>query len=211
MAGMLCTSGLRAQDTLPKSKFSAGADFFSNYIWRGSKFGKGPAFQPSVRFTTGGLTVGVWGSFDASGYTETDPYISYSFPFGVSFGITDYYYPGLGGSFFSDSSNAYEINLGYAFKGLSLSANYIINEAPVPASSGSDVFVQAGYAFKYFNIGIGAGNGWHTYDTKFNVCHISVGTSKTIQITDKFSVPVTGQVILNPDKKQLFVVVGFSL
>jgi len=211
LAGMLFTTVLQAQDTVPKYTFSAGADFYSNYIWRGSKFGTGPAFQPSVKFVTGGLTVGVWGSFDASGYTETDPYISYSLPFGLSFGVTDYYYPGLGGSFFSDSSNAYEINLGYTIKGLSLSANYIINEAPVPASSGSDVYFQAGYAFKFFNVSIGAGNGWHTSDTNFNVCHISVGTSKTIQITDKFSVPVTGQVILNPDKKQLFVVVGFSL
>jgi hypothetical protein len=208
---VLGTTQLRAQADSSKSNFIVGADVYSNYIWRGSKFGKGPAFQPSVKFVTGGLTIGVWGSFDASGYTESDPYISYSLPFGLSFGLTDYYYPGLGGSFFSDSSNAYEINLGYTLKGLTLSANYIINEAPVPASSGSDVYLQAGYAFKKFNVGIGAGNGWHTKDTKFNVCHIFIGTGKTIQITDKISVPVTGQVILNPDKKELFVVVGFSL
>jgi hypothetical protein len=208
---LLTVTGLKAQDNSEKSNFSVGADIYSNYIWRGTKFGQGPAFQPAVKFVTSGLTIGVWGSFDASGYTETDPYISYSLPFGLSLGVTDYYYPGLGGSFFSDSSNAYELNLGYTIKGLSLSANYIVNEAPVPASSGSDVFFQAGYAFKKFNVSIGAGNGWHTSDTKFNVCQITVGTNKTIAITDKFSVPVTGQVILNPDKKQLFVVVGFSL
>jgi hypothetical protein len=200
-----------AQDAKPKCDFLVGADVYSNYIWRGTKFGKGPAFQPSVKFVTGGLTVGVWGSFDASGYSESDPYISYSFPFGLSLGITDYYYPFLGGSFFSDSSNVYELNLGYTLKGLSLSANYIVNKAPVPASSGSDVYFQAGYAFKKFNVGIGAGNGWHTADSKFNVCHISVGTNKTIEVTDKLSIPVTGQVIVNPDKKQIFVVVGFSL
>jgi uncharacterized protein (TIGR02001 family) len=208
---LLSATQLNAQDEKPKSNFIVGADIYSNYIWRGTKFGSGPAFQPSVKFVTGGLTIGVWGSFDASGYTETDPYISYSLPFGLSLGVTDYYYPGLGGSFFSDSSNAYELNLGYTVKGLSLSANYIINEAPVPASSGSDLYFQAGYAFKNFNISIGAGNGWHTSDTEFNVCHLAIGTGKTIEITDKLSIPVTGQVILNPDKKQLYVVVGFSL
>ena len=59
------------------------------------KYGQGPAIQPTVKYVAGGLTVGVWGSFDASGYAETDPYISYALPFGLSFGLTDYYYPGL--------------------------------------------------------------------------------------------------------------------
>ncbi len=207
----LTALNLDAQEEEKTSSFSAGADFYSNYIWRGSKFGIGPAFQPSVSFETGGLTIGVWGSFDASGYTETDPYISYSLPFGLSLGLTDYYYPGLGGSFFSDSSNAVEFNLGYSIKGLSLSANYIFNEASVPASSGGDLYFQAGYDFGNFNLTVGAGNGWHTSDTEFNVCQIALGTSKEIKITDNFSVPVTGSVILNPDKKELYVVVGFSL
>jgi hypothetical protein len=119
----MIVSALKAQDTAEKANFSVGADIYSNYIWRGTKYGQGPAFQPAVKFVTGRLTVGVWGSFDASGYMETDPYISYSLPFGLSFGMTDYYDPYLGGSFFADSSNAYEVNLGYTLKGLSLSAN----------------------------------------------------------------------------------------
>jgi hypothetical protein len=200
-----------AQEEEKVSPFSVGADFYSNYIWRGSKFGTGPAFQPSVKFAAKGLTIGVWGSFDAGGYTEADPYISYSFPFGLSLGVTDYYYPTAGGKLFSDSSNAVELNLGYALKGLSLSANYIVNEAAYPASAGADMYFQAGYAFKNFNVSIGAGDGWHTSDTEFNVCHIAVGTSKTIAITDKFSVPVSGSVIVNPEKEQLFIVVGFTL
>ena len=62
------------------SKFSVGADLYSNYIWRGTKFGQGPSIQPSVKFVTGGFTAGVWGSFDAIGYAEADPYISYTLP-----------------------------------------------------------------------------------------------------------------------------------
>jgi len=207
----ICALNVKAQEEEKKSPFTVGADFYSNYVWRGSVLGTGPAFQPSVKFNTGGLTIGVWGSFDAAGYAEADPYISYAFKNGLSLGITDYYYPRAGGSFTADSTNAVEINLGYTTGGLSLSANYILNEASVAASAGKDKYFQAAYAFKNFNISVGAGDGWHTSDGEFNVCHVGIGTGKVIKITDNFSIPVTGQVIFNPEKNQLFMVVGFSL
>lgn len=207
----ICTLNVKAQEEEKKSPFTVGADFYSNYIWRGSKLGTGPAFQPSVKYNSGGLTVRVWGSFDASGYTEADPYISYAFKNGLSIGLTDYYFPSLGGSFTADSTNAVEINLGYTTGGLSLAANYILNEASVAASKGKDKYFQAAYAFKNFNVSVGAGDGWHTSDGEFNVCHVGIGTGKVIKITDSFSIPVTGQVIFNPDKNQMFMVVGFSL
>jgi len=206
----ICSLNVNAQEEEKKSPFSLGADFYSNYVWRGSALGTGPAFQPSVKFNTGGLTIGVWGSFDASGYAEADPYISYAFK-GFSVGLTDYYYPRAGGSFASDSTNAFEINAGYAIGGLSLSANYILNEASVAASAGKDMYFQASYAFKNFNVGVGAGDGWHTADGEFNVCNIFLGTGKVIKITDNFSIPVTGQVVYNPDKDKFYMVVGFSL
>jgi len=76
-----------------KAQFTAGVDLYSSYVWRGSKFA-GPSVQPSVKLTTGGLTAGVWGSYDFTSYKETDPYISYSSPIGLSVGVTDYYYEG---------------------------------------------------------------------------------------------------------------------
>lgn len=205
----ICTMSVNAQEE-SKSSFTAGADFYSNYVWRGSLFGQGPAFQPTVKFTSGIFTAGVWGSFDASGYAEADPYFSLAIPGGISLGMTNYYYPRLG-SFASDSTSAYEINLGYATGGLSLSANYILNKASVAGSAGNDKYFQASYAFKNVSLTVGAGDGWHTSDGKFNVCNIALGTGKEIKITDSFSIPVTGQVIFNPQKNQLFMVVGFSL
>lgn len=212
-AGLLLATGMKAQDESPKTSFTAGADVYSNYVWRGSKLGTGPAIQPSVKLTAGGLTLGVWGSFDAAGYMEADPYISYSFPFGLSLGITDYYYPGLSLFETSDTagSHALELNGGFTVGGLTLSANYIVNEAGGAASAGGDKYFQATYAFKQFNVFLGAGDGWHTTDGKFAVCNIGVGTSKEIKITDTFSVPVTGQVIVNPEREALYLVVGFSL
>jgi len=206
----ICTLNVKAQEE-SKSSFTAGADFYSNYVWRGSALGTGPAFQPTVKFTSGIFTAGVWGSFDASGYAEADPYISFALKNGLSIGLTDYYYPRAGGAFTADSTNAVEINAGYAIGSLTLSANYILNKASVAASAGNDKYFQASYAFKKCSLTVGAGDGWHTSDGKFNVCNIALGTSKVIKITDSFSIPVTGQVIFNPEKNQMFMVVGFSL
>ena len=209
---IISTIRLQAQDAVATSKFTAGADLYSNYIWRGTKYGQGPSVQPSLKFVSGGLTAGVWGSFDASGYAEADPYISYTLPFGLSLGLTDYYYPGLAFFEVSDTagSHAFEINGGFAKGGFSLSANYIVNEAGGAASAGGDMYFQAGYAFKDFSLFAGAGNGWHTSDSKFALCNLGIGSTKTIRITDSLSIPVNGQIILNPEKEQLYIVVGFS-
>ncbi len=135
------------------------------------------------------------------------------FSFGLSLGVTDYYLTDLDYFDYSDStgSHAFELTAGYEIKGLSLSANYILNEAGGIESEGGDIYLEAGYAFKYFSIFLGAGNGWTTSDGEFAVCNIGIRAEKEIKITDSFSIPVTGQVVFNPDKKNLFVVVGFSL
>jgi hypothetical protein len=211
----LFTNNLMAQDTEDEkpSKFSPGVDFYSSYIWRGSKLGTGPAVQPYLEFATGGLTLGAWGSFDASGFSETDLYAIYSLPFGLSVGLTDYYYPDLDYFDYSDStgSHAFELTAGYEIKGLSLSANVILNQAGGIGSEGGDIYLEAAYSFKYFSIFLGAGNGWTTSDGDFAVCNIGIKAEKEIKITDNFSIPLNGQVIFNPDRKSLYVVVGFSL
>jgi hypothetical protein len=194
-------------------KFSTGADTYSSYVWRGTKYGKGPAIQPKLEFKTGPFTAGAWGSFDFSGYQETDLYFSFSLPAGISLGMYDYYYPDLDYFEFSDTtgSHAFEINLGFSKGGLALSANYILNEAGHAGSEGGDKYFEVKYSFDAFNLFAGAGDGWHTVDGNFTVCNIGLGTSRTIKITDSFSIPVTGQLIFNPDREQMYIVVGFTL
>lgn len=213
LASFLFTvSVVRAQEET-ESKFQIGTDVYTNYIWRGSKLGTGPSLQPSIEFTTGGLSLGVWGAFDASGYMETDPYISYEFPFGLTLGLSDYYLPSLPLFEVTDTagSHAFEVNAGFTVGGFSLNTNYILNEAGGIGSAGGDMYFQAGYEFRDFNIFLGAGDGWHTSDGEFAICNVGIGAAKEIKITDTFSVPVSGQVIINPEREQLFVVVGFSL
>lgn len=200
------------------SPFDAGADIYSSYIWRGTKYGSGPALQPKLEFSSGLFTAGAWGSFDFSGYQETDVYFSFSLPAGFSLGMYDYYYPDLDYFDYSDStgSHAFEINLGFSKGSLSLAANYILNKAGNAGSEGGDKYFEVKYSFDSFNLFVGAGDGWHTVNDpvgsdKFTICNIGLGTSRTIRITDSFSIPVTGQVVFNPDIKRLYLVVGFTL
>jgi len=209
---LIISDQAQAQQNEQKSDFGVNVDLYSSYVWRGTKLGTGPSVQPSVKFTSGSLTVGVWGAFDAFGYAEADPWVSYEFPFGLSLGVTDYYYPGqkLFDVSTASGSQAFEINGGFTKGGLSLSANYILNEAGGAASAGGDKYFQAGYSFSKVNFFAGAGDGWHTSDGKFAVCNIGIGTSKEIKLSDSFSIPVSGQVIVNPEREQLYVVAGFS-
>lgn len=216
LIGMIFSVGLGSVSAQEESgsSFDAGADLVSNYIWRGTKFGTGPAVQPFVEFSAGNLTVGSWGSF---GFTdneaaEADLYLSYGFDFGLSLGLTDYYYPGSDYFDLSDSigSHGFEVNLGYEIGGLSIGANYMINEAGSAGTAGGDMYFELGYSFDSFGVFVGGGDGWHTSDGEFAVCNIGISTSKDIKITDSYSLPISGSAIWNPEKQQYYLVVGVS-
>lgn len=206
-----------AQEEESSSPFSVGGDFVSSYVWRGSKIGSGPNIQPYVELGLGNFTIGSWGSFgyhEGGNVMEADLYASYGFDFGLSLGLTDYYYQGS--PFFrydtDSASHAFEINLGYEIGGLSISANYILNDASMggPANSGSDMYFELGYGFEYFDVFVGAGDGWHTSDAEFALCNVGISTSSEIEISDSFSLPVSGAVIVNPEKEEFNLVVGIS-
>lgn len=215
---------LYAQEEEKESPFSLGADVVSSYVWRGSKIGTGPNIQPWLKFTKGGFTLGAWGStsfHDFGDVAEVDLYASYAFKFGLSAGLTDYYYQGSPAlRYGSDSaSHAIEINLGYTIKNFSVAGNYVINDAskgsPANKPGGGDMYFEANYAFKYFGVYVGAGNGWHADDNDkgedvFGLCNIGMKASKSIKITDGYSIALNGALSVNPNREQLNFVVGVS-
>ncbi|NBC66751.1 MAG: hypothetical protein GVY07_13980 [Bacteroidetes bacterium] len=193
-------------------EISPGVDFYSTYVWRGVAY-SGPSVQPYVDFTAGGFALGAWGSQGidgigntSNGFQEMDLYASYSFDFGLSLGVTDYWYPGS--MYFDEDSHAFELNGGFSAGDLSISANYIFAGG---GSVGDDVYFELGYSAGPADIFIGGGDGWHSTDTDFAIVNIGIGTSKEIEITDSFSLPVSGSVVLNPDTEQLYILAGFSL
>lgn len=208
---------IKAQEKVVQ--FDVGADLVSNYIWRGSKFGTGPAIQPSVSLSAGAFTLGTWGSFGVTDNEapEADLYFSYDFDFGLSLGMTDYYYPGTPYTDFSSTdstgSHGFEVNAGYSIGGFSLGANYMLNQAGLAGTAGSDMYFELGYGGDVASVFIGAGNGWHTPGAAagdFAICNIGVSVTKEIPITDSYSLPVSGSAIFNPDQDQYYLVFGVS-
>lgn len=219
LAAMIMISPMNVQAQESESPFSVGGDLVSSYLWRGTKFGTGPAIQPYLELALGNFSIGGWGSycFTTNEAAEADLYASYGFDFGLSVGLTDYYFPGT--EYFDYStesgSHAFEINLGYEIGGLAIGANYFLNEAGGAGTDGGDMYFELGYSFEHFGVFVGGGNGWHTVEmdadeSDFNVVNIGITASKEIAITEKYALPVSGSLILNPDTEQFHVVVGIS-
>ena len=87
---------LEAEEPVKESPFAFGADLVSRYVFRGLDYGDSPAIQPAFTFSKKGFSLGAWGSYafiaTPTGI-EADLFTSYEFDFGLSAGITDYYFP----------------------------------------------------------------------------------------------------------------------
>jgi hypothetical protein len=195
------------------AQLNPGVDIYSSYVWRGTKFGTGPAIQPYVDYTKGGFSVGAWGSVCTStdeAY-EMDLYAKYALPFGLTIGLNDYYFGSSDstgfyvGDYFKGTKHYIEPTLSYSVGGFSILGAYMIGDGV------GDTYVEAGYGFSNVNLFVGAGNGQYTSDGGFMVCNVGIKATKSIKLTENFSLPVNGAVILNPSTQAFHIVVGISL
>lgn len=204
---------LAAATSVKAQEFKASADIVSTYVWRGA-FQSSAAIQPTLDFTAGGFSIGAWGSsaisqiFNGSDFSlmqEADLYAKYAFGFGLSLGVTDYYYTGNDYSYYKKGgSHSLEANLGYNIGKLSLSGNYLLNV-------NKDLYFEAGYAFDKVSVFLGAGNNVYSTDSKFAVVNMGASVVKEIKMTDSFTLPLKATAIFNPKSRQFFFVAGITL
>ncbi len=213
--------------TSVKAQFSMGADLVSSYVWRGipQEGTKGtPNIQPYVSFTTGGLTIGSWASSSFLGNVkEVDLYATYAFSSMLSLTVTDYNW-GFTNSYFNygtGTDHIFEGTLAFAgTESLPLSAS--INTMFAGADYKSDgvttgalsTYVELGYQIvpeaKIF-LGGCLSDSYAYGTTGFGITNVGLKVSKSIEITDKFSLPVYGIVGANPYAKNAFFVAGITL
>ena len=208
-------------------EWSASLDIYSSYIWRGLKFGSGPAFQPGVEFSSGGFAVGGWGSVNSSTDEafEADLYAGYTFDLSetatLGITLTDYYFGGDWTDF--KATHYFEPMVNVGLGSLSLTGAYMFMPEGSYSANGDentgDLYLEASYGFKDFSIGLGAGEGQYTwrenedgtYEDGFGVCNINIGTSQEVKLTESYSLPVSGSVVLNPTTGGFYITVGISL
>lgn len=203
------------------AQMDLGVDLYSSYVWRGAKFGAGSAFQPYMEYSAGDFAIGAWGSVATGGDEgyEMDLYASYSIG-DLSIAVTDYYF----GGDWTEAKTMHSIEpaLSYSLGDLSMTAAYMLlpeldddpatldeDESRDFASKG-DMYFELGYSLESFDLTLGAGDGQYTKDADFAICNIAISSSKEVKITEDFSLPVSGSVILNPSTGGFFIVAGIS-
>lgn len=192
-------------------EINLGMDLMSRYVWRGTDFGGSPSIQPAIEMSAGGFVLGAWGAYTTNlpGAQEADLYAGYSFGEVFSLTLTDYYFPmdDMSADYFDfENSHAFEISGTLSLEKFSLLAGKFF-----AGSDDQSIYFEAGYDLGKVNAFVGAGDQVYTTNGDFNLVNIGIGTSKEIKLTDHFSLPVSGNLILNPDKETLFMVVGISL
>jgi hypothetical protein len=137
----LCVTSILAQE------INIGADIVSRYVWRGVDFGNAPAVQPFFELSMGNFSLGSWGSYSigktdsgSGGLNEHDLYISYNLGI-FTIGVSDYYYPGVGGFFTFDTDYNHVIEPYISYTGL-IKASLYINAINDPDNS---MYLELGY------------------------------------------------------------------
>lgn len=96
-----------------------------------------------------------------------------------------------------------------------MTANYALNDSRAGAGEENGVmYFEAGYSIDSFSAFIGGGDGWHVNTLKkgdYEIVNIGIGAEKEITVSETLSIPMFGQVIINPNSEQYHIVVGISL
>ena len=218
---ILTVSAVKAQGV----DFSLGADFVSSYVWRGA-YQTSAAIQPSMGLSVGGFSLSAWGSAPLQGTAKEVDFIASYEVAGLSFAITDYWCTEEGAFkyFIYDkkkTAHVFEGTIEYTLPAekfpLTLSWNTMFAGADYKPDDDRaySTYISASYPFAIKTIDLGVSMGltpWEgIYADDFSVAHIGLKASKTLKITDSFSLPVFGEVIVNPRNEDLFFVLGFNL
>ncbi len=190
--------------------WSVGADILNRWNWRGIDFGNSPVVQPVIEYAYKGFAIGAWGNYSLSttNTTEADLYASYNFDFGLRLDFTDFYSPiepgNIGNYFAYDTAHIFEIGGIQTIGNLNLSAYYFLNVD-------DDLYFEVSYDFDDVNVFLGAGNNYFTTDGNFMITNLGISLTKEIKMTEKFSLPLIGKVIFNPDTEQVYIIFGITL
>jgi hypothetical protein len=209
-----------------ESPFSVTTDIYSRYLWRGTDFGGSPAIQPGLSYSKGGFTAGAWASYTTNGNQtqECDLYLSYTFlKEMLTVTATDYFFPvdGAMNKYFNynDTTTGHIFEMAVAFNGTEKLPLGILVATNLygadPRKDNGDpyysTYIEANYQFKHVKLFAGFNpieSGF--YGDYLGFCNIGATAKKEIKITDNFSVPVSVSLITNPQKENIFLVVGAS-
>jgi hypothetical protein len=211
-----------SQTSFGQVKF--GLDAYSHYVWRGLDF-SAQSLQPSITYTTGGLSVGAWASYSTTNsYSENDLWASYAVG-PVTVYLTDYYIPTFATKGFFDygeyGSHTLEGGLGVTIPGnfpLTIAGYYNFRgEVDAFGKTANSAYIQASYPFTIDSVtslsvfaGATTAESYYYATSKASFINVGLTFSKTIKVTESFSLPVNASYIINPYLEKTYLVFGMS-
>ena len=229
----ICAVAVLLSNNVAKAQFATGADIVSSYVWRGVPQDRtvvgnpslgSPNIQPYLSFTTGGLTLGSWASSSFLGNVkEVDLYATYTFSSQFAVTITDYNW-GFTKSYFdygTTTDHIYEATLAYTGTekfpiSALINTMFAGNDKSLtdPNKQAFTTYIELGYQVtplvKVFAGGVLGGSSNYS-TTAAGVTNVGIKVSKSIAITDKFSLPVYGILGANPYSGNAFFVAGVTI
>ena len=219
-----------AQEENQNSKVSVdySVDFVSRYVWRGLLFNGNPNIQPTISLTAGGLTLGSWASFGTSQeYSEIDLFATYTIG-NLSFTLYDYYNEYEWKLDSVDYFNWDKNTTGHLLEGtlawagtesfplsVTLASFFYGYDTDNNGDQNYSTYLELGYPVKIgdynFDLFVGGTLNEGFYHHEPNVVNVGFKTTKEIEITEKFKLPVSATFVVNPAKEDVFFVVGITL
>ncbi|QQS36533.1 MAG: hypothetical protein IPM56_00855 [Ignavibacteriales bacterium] len=230
---LLCSTSMFAQEF----ETNLNAELVSRYIWRGLNVNDAVNIQPALTFSAYGFSLGFWGSYSLSSDPsntksalgqELDTWLGYTHCFNngmsVTALITDYYFAIAGikwGNFNDyddpDGPGAHVIEAGLSVKGPECFPITLSGYLNFYNDAGNNIYFQADYPVEVQDVSLNffvggttgsAENPFYYGSEKLNLINVGVKASKSVKITEEYSLPVSVSFIGNPNTETTYLVFG---
>lgn len=198
LATLLTGASLFADEAAPASSYSVTLDvpYTTKYVFRGVSYAD-DALQPSVKFTTGDLYLGIWSSLplDDGFEVEVDYYAGYGFKLSdaltLDAGVTVYHYPGLDVPGADKSTFEGYLGLNGSVQGVTLGA-YVYNDFTLEA-----VTVQGNIGYSVpvtetLSMNLSGSLGHVSPDAGDDYTYYSFGVQLPFKLTDRATLTIGG-------------------
>lgn len=207
-------------DSVPAFSISSNVDLMSRYIWRGQDYGHDPSVQPGLSATWKDFTLGAWGAytFNGVGTQETDLYLSKEIDH-LSFALWDYWSMGdstinlfnynqkttehvLEAQILLSGGQELPFNLlgSYLFYGADASKSVYLELQYLHSTPSADLQLFAGYQAK-----------GEYYGSRPAFVNLGCTVIKSIEVTDRWSLPLHLSFIVNPSANRVYLVAGITI
>jgi len=211
-----------------------GVDLVSNYVWRGIQHDAAPNIQGWVELYTDSFFAGLFASTNLTGsYSETDIYVGFYFG-NLTITITDYLW-GTDDAFNfkrGETSHSGEISLQYTIgedfplrltgaavvygDDMKLDSIAVTAEPYFSNNRNYSAYLELMYPVSLGSIDFELSLGGVTHEsyyydaTQAAIINIGIKASKMIPISEKFKLPVSYQLTINPELESIYSTLSVS-